>query len=83
MAWQPSMLFHELKYISKAEERVVICDFSENYSFVCGTKFMYYPHNAEPKVHPFPIYFKVCISDVIHENLAVISDYLKHINLFQ
>jgi len=77
------MLFHELKYISKAGERVVFCDFSENYSFVYGTKFMYYPHNAKPSVQLFAIYFKVCISDVTHENLAVISDYLKHINLFQ
>jgi hypothetical protein len=84
MAGQPSKLFHGLECISKPGECVVLCDFAKNYSFVCETKFMYHPHNAEPSIHPLAIYFKVCISDAVtHENLVVISDYLKHIHLFQ
>ena len=77
-------LFHGLKCISKPRECVVLCDFAKNHSFVCETKFTYHPHNAEPSIQPFAIYFEVYISDAVtHENVAVFSDYLKHINLFQ
>ena len=79
MDWQPSTLFHELKCITKAGEHVVFCDFSENYSFVCGTKFMYYPHNAEPSVHPLAIYFKIS-SDIQWLSLkGNISQWMKKI----
>lgn len=54
------------------------------HSFVCEIKFMYHSHNAEPSIHLFAIYLKVCISDAVtHENFAVISECLKLINLFQ
>jgi hypothetical protein len=59
---------------------VVLCDFAENYSFVLQDEAQgFHWNSSQATIHPYVIYFKK--SDALnteHENLVMISDYLKH-----
>jgi hypothetical protein len=59
---------------------MVLCDFTENYSFVLQDEAQgFHWNNAKATIHPFVIYFKKSYAlNTKHENLAMISDCLKH-----
>jgi hypothetical protein len=78
-ATQQAMFLKELKCNLQSGEFVVLCDFTENYSFVLQDEAQFHWNNAQATIHPFVIYFKK--SDALnseHENLVMISDCLKH-----
>jgi hypothetical protein len=59
-------------------EVLVICDFSENYSFVMQDAAQgYHWNNAQATVHPFVAYFKEN-SELKHTSFVVISECLRH-----
>jgi hypothetical protein len=74
------MFLKELKYILQSGEFVVLCDFTENYSFVLQDEAQgFHWNNAQAAIHPFVIYFKTPDAlNTEHENLVMISDCLKH-----
>jgi hypothetical protein len=80
IATQQAMFLTELKCNLHSSEFVVLCDFTENYSFVLQNEAQgFHWNNAQATIHPFVIYFKK--SDALnteHENLVMISDCLKH-----
>jgi hypothetical protein len=63
---------------------VVLCNFTENYSFVLQDEAQrFHWNNAQATIHQFIIYFKK--SDGLnteHENLVMISDCLKRDTIF-
>jgi hypothetical protein len=72
-------VFHEiLKCNLQSNEFVVLCDFTENYSFTLQDEAQsFHRKNAEATIHPFVTYFNK--SDTIyteHENLVMLSDCL-------
>jgi hypothetical protein len=74
------MFLKELKCDLQSGEFVVLCDFTEHYSFVLqdGAQGFHW-NNAQATIHPFVIYFKK--SDALnteHENILMIPDCLKH-----
>jgi hypothetical protein len=83
------MFLKQLKCNLQSGEFVVLCNYTENYSFILQDKAQWFHwNNAQATIHPFVIYFKK--SDALnteHENLVMISDCLKHdsilVNTFQ
>jgi hypothetical protein len=56
------------------------CNFAENYFFVFQDEAQgFHWNSAETTIHPFVIHFKKsCALNTEHENLVMMSDYLKH-----
>jgi hypothetical protein len=76
---QQAMFPKELKCNLQSGEFVVLCNFTENYSFILQDEAQFHWNNAQATIHPFVIYFKK--SDALnseHENPVMISDCLKH-----
>lgn len=62
----------------KAGEAIVICDFSENYSFVLQDEVQsYHWNNAQCTIHPFVVYFNDNGTQN-HLSFVVISEVIKH-----
>jgi hypothetical protein len=84
IATQQAMFLKELKCNLQASEFVVLCDFTENYSFILQVEAQgFHWNNAQAAIHSFVIYFKE--SDALnteHENPVMISDCLKHESIF-
>jgi hypothetical protein len=77
---QQAMFLKELKCNLQSGEFLVLCDFPENYSFVLKDEAQrFHWNNAQATIHPLVIYLKKSDSlNTEHENLVMISDYLKH-----
>lgn len=87
IAQQQCVFLSERKKNLKPEECIVICDFSENYSFVIQDSVQgVHWNNNQATIHPFVIYFKENNS-LKHKNYIAISESLKHdtnaVHLFQ
>jgi hypothetical protein len=63
---------------------VILCDFTENCSFILQDEAQgFHWNNTQATIHPFVIYFKqLGALNTEHENLVMISDYLKHDCIF-
>lgn len=78
IAKQQSSYINEIKNNLTDADCVVICDFSENYTFVIQDEAQsYHWTNEQSTIHPFVIYYK---GDEKMENisLVVISECLEH-----
>jgi hypothetical protein len=88
-ATEQNAFFNNLKNSLKEGECVVICDFSENYAFVCQDAVQgFHWNNDQATIHPFVIYYRNSDTNAIdHTSLVIISDCLKHdtvaVHLFQ
>lgn len=87
IASQQSAFQSELKEKLKPGEFLVICDFSENYSFVLQDAAQgFHWNNAQATIHPFVAYYKE-EGTVCNVSFAVISECLVHntiaVHLFQ
>lgn len=83
---QSTFMTHTKENLSESEVAVV-CDFSENYSFVLQDEAQSYHWNsAQATVHPFVIYYRE-ENNVRHFSFVIISDCLQHntvaVHLFQ
>lgn len=76
--YQASYLKH-LKLKLKNEECIVICDFSENYSFVIQNEIQgFHWANSQCTIHPFAIYYKNQNNELEFTSLIMIAEFLKH-----
>jgi hypothetical protein len=80
IATQQAMFFKELKSNLQSGEFVVLCYFTENYSFILqGEAQGFHWNSAQATIHPVVIYLKKANAlNAEHENLVMISDCLKH-----
>lgn len=83
---QSAFMAHTKENLSESEV-AVICDFSENYSFVLQDEAQSYHWNrAQATVHPFVVYFRG-EKIVQHYSIVIISECLEHntvaVHLFQ
>lgn len=78
IAKQQSKFFKSTKENLKPGEFVVVCDFSENYSFITqdAVQSAYYT-TTQCTLHPFAIYYKEG-DEVKEKSLLVISSCLTH-----
>lgn len=77
IAKQQSSFMNHVKENLKDSEVLVICDFSENYSFVLQDEAQSYHWNrGQATVHPFVIYYKRQKTE--HVSFVIISDCLQH-----
>jgi len=87
IARKQSDFYKELKLKLRFNEIAVICDFSENYSFVIQDEVQsFHWNNVQATLHPFVIYYSKD-NNIEHTSFVVISDCLKHdtvaVHLFQ
>lgn len=89
IAKQQSTYQNERKETLEEGEFLVICDFSENYSFVLQDAAQgFHWNNAQATLHPFVAYYKDHGTDTVeHVSYTIISDCLRHdtvaVHLFQ
>lgn len=87
IAKEQSKFLEQLKSELKEGELVVICDFSENYSFVLQDEVQgFHWNNLQATIHPIVVYYKE-ENNFKHKSIVVISECLTHdtvaVHLFQ
>lgn len=88
IAAQQSKFLSHSKETLKANEFIILLDFSENYSFVVQDEVQgWHWANAQCTIHPFVIYYKDDENVLQHRSIVMIAESLKHdfaaVNLFQ
>jgi len=79
IAKQQSYFFRECKDKLKPGEFVVVCDFSENYSFIIQDSTQsFHWNNVQATIHPFVCYYTTesdsDVSELQHQSFVVISE---------
>lgn len=78
IAKQQSSFLNNIKEKLETSEYLVMCDFSENYSFVIQDEAQsYHWNNGQATVHPFVIYYKR-EEETKHVSFVIISEVLEH-----
>lgn len=79
IAKQQSIFQAELKLMLQPGQFLVICDFSENYSFVLQDEIQgYHWNNSQVTIHPFVAYFNDNKAILQHISFVIISECLNH-----
>lgn len=79
VSFSQSLFIKILKEALQVGEFLVMCDFSENYSFIIQNEAQgYYFNKQQATIHPFVVYYKNNSKELQHWNLVIISECLKH-----